>query len=151
MEARIDKWLWAARIYKTRTLAADACKNGRVTIGGARLKASHAVKEGDVISVRKPPITYTYKVLRAVEQRVGPKIVGEIREDLTPREQYDLLEMNRLSGFVSRARGTGRPTKKDRRALDQFSDFPLFIDSDYYTDDDSYPGDEEDEEEDEDD
>lgn len=133
MEARIDKWLWAARIFKTRTLAADACKNGRVTIGGARVKASHTVKDGDIIDVRKPPITYTYRVLRAQEQRVGPKLVNNLREDLTPKEQYALLEMNRLSGFVSRARGTGRPTKKDRRALDDFNT-PLFIDSDYSDD-----------------
>lgn len=133
MDARIDKWLWAARIFKTRTLAADACKNGRVTIGGARVKASHVIHDGDIIDIRKPPITYTYRVLRAQEQRVGAKLVGNLREDLTPKEQYDLLEMSRVSGFVNRARGTGRPTKKDRRALDDFNT-PLFIDPDYSDD-----------------
>lgn len=133
MDARIDKWLWAARIFKTRTLAADACKNGRVTIGGARVKASHVIHDGDIIDIRKPPITYTYRVLRAQEQRVGAKLVGDLREDLTPKEQYDLLEMSRVSGFVNRARGTGRPTKKDRRALDDFNT-PLFIDPDYSDD-----------------
>lgn len=130
MDARIDKWLWAARIFKTRTLAADACKNGRITIGGARVKASHVIHDGDIIDIRKPPITYTYRVLKAQEQRVGPKLVGDLREDLTPKEQYDLLEMSRVSGFINRARGTGRPTKKDRRALDDFNT-PLFIDPDY--------------------
>ena len=133
MEARIDKWLWAARIFKTRTLAADACKNGRVTIGGSRMKASHIIKDGDVIDVRKPPITYTFRVLQAQEQRVGPKLVNNLREDITPKEQYDILEMSHVSGFVNRARGTGRPTKKDRRALDDFNT-PLFIDPDYSDD-----------------
>ena len=103
-EARIDKWLWAARIFKTRTIAADACKNGRVTI----------------VSVRKPPITYSFKILKTIEQRVGAKLLPEIYENMTAPEQYELLEMTRISGFVDRARGTGRPTKKDRRSLDAF-------------------------------
>lgn len=117
MEARLDKWLWAARIFKTRTIAAEACRNGRVTKGGARLKASHVVKDGDVIDVRKPPITYSFRILKAIETRVGAKMLPEILEDVTAPEQYELLEMSRISGFIDRARGTGRPTKKDRRAL----------------------------------
>lgn len=128
MEARIDKWLWAARIFKTRTIAADACKNGRVTMKGTRLKASHTIKEGDVIDVRKPPITYSFKVLKPIEKRVGAKLLPEIFENVTSPDQYELLEMSRVSGFIDRARGTGRPTKKDRRALDNFST-PLFFDS----------------------
>ena len=134
MEARIDKWLWAARIFKTRTIAADACKNGRVTKGGARLKASHMVKEGDVIDVRKPPLTYTFRVKRAIENRVGAKLVPEIMENITSPDQYELLEMTRISGFVNRAKGTGRPTKKDRRMIDDFTD-PVFFDSDFDFDD----------------
>ena len=118
--ARIDKWLWAARIFKTRSIAADACKNGRVTIGGINVKPSHNVKAGETVDVRKPPITYSFRILKTIEQRVGAKLLPEIYENVTAPEQYELLEMNRISGFVDRARGTGRPTKKDRSALDDF-------------------------------
>ncbi len=119
-EARVDKWLWAARIFKTRSIAADAIKNGRVTIGGMNVKPSRMVKAGEVIAVRKPPITYSFKILKPIEQRVGAKLIPEIYENVTSADQYELLEMNRISGFVNRQRGTGRPTKKDRRALDDF-------------------------------
>ena len=129
MEARIDKWLWAARIFKTRSIAADACKNGRVTLKGERIKPSRIIKERDVIEVRKPPITYTVRILKAIENRVGAKLVPEILENITPPEQYQLLEMNRISGFIDRARGTGRPTKKERRQLDDFTT-PAFFDFD---------------------
>ena len=130
MEARIDKWLWAARIYKTRTLAADACKNGRITINGAQVKPSRTVKEGDKVGVKKAPITYTFLVKQAIEKRVGAKLLPEILENITAPEQYELLEMSKISGFIDRARGTGRPTKKDRRALDDFAsedNVPLFF------------------------
>ena len=130
-EARIDKWLWAARVYKTRTLASDACKNGRITINGALAKPSRTVKVGDQVGVKKSPITYTFRVLQAIEKRVGAKLLPEVFENITPPEQYELLEMNRISGFIDRARGTGRPTKKDRRALDDFADTPIFIDEDF--------------------
>ena len=119
-EVRVDKYLWAMRIYKTRSIAADACKNGRVTIGGVNVKPSHMVKAGETVSVRKPPVTYSFKILKTIEQRVGAKLLPEIYENVTPPDQYELLEMNRISGFVDRARGTGRPTKKDRRAMDAF-------------------------------
>ena len=128
MEARLDKWLWAARIYKTRSLAADACKNGRVSINGAAAKPARTVKEGDEVSVRKSPITYTFRVKQAIEKRVGAKLLPDVLENVTPPEQYELLEMSRISGFVDRARGTGRPTKKDRRALDDFADTFCFFD-----------------------
>ncbi len=123
MEARIDKWLWAARIFKTRSIAADACKNGRVTIGGVCVKPSRPLKEGEVVSVRKPPITYSFRVLKTIQQRVGAKLLPEVYENVTTPDQYELLEMTRISGFVDRARGTGRPTKKDRRAIDAFLEF----------------------------
>ena len=126
-EARIDKWLWAARIYKTRTLAADACKNGRITINGAQTKPSRTVKAGDQVGVKKPPITYTFLVKQPIEKRVGAKLLPDILENVTTPEQYELLEMSRISGFVDRARGTGRPTKKDRRAIDDFQT-PEFLD-----------------------
>ena len=119
-EARIDKWLWASRIFKTRTIAADACKNGRIMVNDVLVKPSRMVKVGDKISVRKPPVTYTFRILKTIEQRVGAKLLPEIYENITTPDQYELLEMNRISGFVNRARGTGRPTKKERRALDEF-------------------------------
>ncbi|MES5135916.1 RNA-binding S4 domain-containing protein [Prevotella amnii] len=118
--ARIDKWLWAARIFKTRSLAANACKNGRVTVAGVSRKPSHNIKVGDVVSVKKAPITYSFKVLKTIEQRVGAKLIPEVYENVTDAKQYELLEMSRISGFVDRARGTGRPTKKERRAMEAF-------------------------------
>ena len=118
--ARLDKWLWASRIFKTRTIAADACKNGRVMVNDVLVKPSRMVKVGDVISVRKPPVTYSFRILKTIEQRVGAKLLPDIYENITTPDQYELLEMNRISGFVDRARGTGRPTKKDRRAMDAF-------------------------------
>lgn len=124
--ARIDKWLWAARIFKTRSIAADACKNGRVTINKVNVKPSHTVKAGEVVSVKKPPITYSFKILKTIEQRVGAKLIPEVYENVTDAKQYELLEMSRISGFVDRARGTGRPTKKERRALDAFVDPAMF-------------------------
>ena len=138
MEARLDKWLWSARIYKTRTMAADACKNGRIAINGAQAKASRSVKAGDEVSVRKPPVTYSFKVLQPIEKRVGARLLPEILENVTPQEQYELLEMSRISGFANRAKGTGRPTKKDRRDLDEFTpDVPeYFGDFDFDMDDD---------------
>ena len=119
-EARIDKWMWAARIFKTRTIAAEACKKGRVSINGAQAKPARMIKPGDAIQARKPPVTYSLKVPQAIEKRVGAKLVPEIMENVTTPDQYELLEMNRISGFVNRAKGTGRPTKKDRRDLDEF-------------------------------
>lgn len=129
-EARIDKWMWAARIFKTRTIAAEACKKGRISINGAMAKAARMVKPGDVIQVRKPPITYSFKVLQPIEKRVGAKLVAEVMENVTPPDQYELLEISRISGFVNRAKGTGRPTKKDRRSLEEFT-APEFIDDDF--------------------
>lgn len=120
-EARVDKWLWAARIFKTRSIAAQACKKGQVSMRGAQLKPSRMVKEGDIIDVRKPPITYSFKILQAIEHRVGAKLIPQILENVTAPEQYELLEMSKISGFIDRARGTGRPTKKDRRSLDAFA------------------------------
>ena len=127
-EARIDKWLWAARIFKTRTIAAAACKKGQVSMGGTQLKPSRMIKAGDVIDVRKAPITYSFRVLQPIERRVGAKLIPEILENITTPDQYELLEMSKISGFVGRAKGTGRPTKKERRSLEDFqSDVPEFF------------------------
>ena len=128
MEARIDKWLWAARIFKTRTIASDACKNGRVMIDGVKLKPSRMVKEGDIIQVRKPPVTYSFKILKAIQNRVGAKMVPEVMENVTPQNQLDILEMNKIGGFLQRARGTGRPTKKERREIDELAVPEFFAD-----------------------
>jgi len=125
-EARLDKWLWASRIFKTRSIAADACKNGRVMVGESNAKPSRIIKYGDIIHVKKPPITYSFRVLKCIEQRVGAKMLTEIYENITDPKQYELLEMSRISGFVDRAKGTGRPTKKDRRAMDAFVEPVLF-------------------------
>ena len=100
-EARIDKWMWAVRIFKTRTIAAEACKKGRISINGALAKAARTVKPGDVIQVRKPPVTYSFKVLQTIEKRVGAKLVAEMMENVTTPEQYELLEMSRISGFIN--------------------------------------------------
>ena len=126
-EARIDKWMWAVRIFKTRTIAAEACKKGRISINGALAKAARMVKPGDVIQVRKPPVTYSFKVLQTIEKRVGAKLVPEMMENITAPEQYELLEMSKISGFINRAKGTGRPTKNDRRELEDFT-APEFVD-----------------------
>ena len=130
-EARIDKWLWASRIFKTRTIAAEACKKGRVSINGTQVKPSRMIKSGEVIQVKKPPVTYSFKVLQAIEKRIGAKLVPEMMENVTTPEQYELLEMSRISGFVDRARGTGRPTKKDRRSMEEFITPEYFGDDDF--------------------
>lgn len=129
--ARVDKWLWAARIFKTRSIAADACKNSRVTINGVNVKPSHMIKAGETISVKKPPVIYSFKILKCIEQRVGAKLLPEVYENVTDPKQYEILEMSRISGFVDRARGTGRPTKKDRRAIDAFVEPAMFGFDDY--------------------
>ena len=126
-EARLDKWLWAVRIFKTRSIAAEACKKGKVSLNGAQVKAAHTVKINDVIQVRKPPITYSFKVLQPIEKRVGAKLVSQMMEDVTTPDQIELLEMSKISGFINRAKGTGRPTKKERRELDEFTT-PEFTD-----------------------
>lgn len=132
--ARLDKWLWASRIFKTRTNAADACKNGRVSISDSShstnnniyAKPSRTVKVGEIIHVKKPPITYSFKILNAIETRVGAKLISQVYENITAPKQYELLEMSRISGFVDRAKGTGRPTKKDRRAMESFVNPVMF-------------------------
>jgi ribosome-associated heat shock protein Hsp15 len=120
MEVRIDKYLFAMRIYKTRSVATEACKKGRITMNGSEIKPSRTFKIGDVFSVRKGPITYTYRILKLSENRLGAKLVPDYLQDITSPEQLELLELARLAGQSGRNRGTGRPTKKDRRDLEQF-------------------------------
>lgn len=121
-EVRIDKWMWAVRIFKTRTVASDACKKGRVLIDNVSVKPSRMIRAGDIVQVRKPPVTFSFKVLGLSDKRMGAKLVSQFMENVTPPEQYEILELNKISGFVDRQRGTGRPTKKERRNLDQFTD-----------------------------
>lgn len=121
-EERVDKWLWAMRVFKTRTIATDACKKGRVTMGGTAVKPSRTIKAGDVIDVRKPPITYTFRVKGVTGNRLGAKLVPEYLENITPQSQYELLEMTKISGFVDRRKGLGRPTKKDSREMSRFKE-----------------------------
>lgn len=121
MESRIDKWLWAMRVFKTRSIATEACKKGRVMMGGNPVKPSKAIKEGDIIDVKKPPITYTFKVLKIANNRLGAKLVPEYLENLTPPSQYEILEMAKISGFVDRRKGLGRPTKRESRELNRFT------------------------------
>ncbi len=118
---RIDKYLWAVRVYKTRTLATEACKKGRVTMEDAPVKASRMVSEGDVIEVKKMPVVYSYRVKEPIEKRVGAKIVDQFVDNITPEEETQKLEMQD-DFFVKRDRGAGRPTKKERRLLDDIRD-----------------------------
>lgn len=121
-EVRIDKWLWAMRIFKTRTIATDACKKGRVSVANAIAKPSRTIKVGDIIQVRKPPVTYSFKVLALTENRLGAKLVPEYMENVTPRSELDLLEVVKISGFVDRRKGLGRPTKREGRDLARFTE-----------------------------
>jgi ribosome-associated heat shock protein Hsp15 len=119
-QVRVDKWLWAVRVFKTRSMATEAVKKGRVFIGDLPVKPSRVVKVGDVVKVRKSPVTYSYKVLQLAEKRMGAKLVSDYMEDVTPKEELEILEVQKNSGWFQRERGTGRPTKKDRRDLDDF-------------------------------
>ena len=137
MEERVDKYLFAMRIYKTRSIAAGACKRGRVKMKGAELKPSRSFHIGDIFTVRKGPITYTYKVLQLSANRLGAKLVPEYMQDLTAPDQLELLELARLAAQSGRDRGTGRPTKKDRR------DIITFVSDDYSMDLDEWDDEEE--------
>ena len=121
-EGRIDKWLWAMRIFKTRSLATEACKKGRIMMGGNPVKPSKLIKVGDEIDVKKPPVTFRFKVLKLTGNRLGAKLVPEYMENITPASQYEILEMAKISGFVDRRKGLGRPTKRESRELSKFAE-----------------------------
>lgn len=138
-EERIDKWLWATRIFKTRSIATDACKKGRVAINDVTIKPSRMVKVGDKVSVRKPPVTYTFEVVGLTEARVGAKLVPNYLKNITSPDQYELLDMVRISGFVNRQKGLGRPTKKEGRELAHFTEMSFLdfdFDDDFFDDED---------------
>jgi ribosome-associated heat shock protein Hsp15 len=119
-ETRIDKWLWAVRIFKTRSQASDACHKGQVKIGNLPIKSSRMVRVGEKISIRKPPIVRTYEVLDISDKRMSAKLAEEFVRDITPSDQLALLEIQKDMRMLDRERGTGRPTKKERRDLDDF-------------------------------
>lgn len=142
-DLRVDKWLWAVRVFKTRTVASDACKKGRVMLGDAVAKPSRTVKVGDVVKVRKPPVTYSFKVLALTENRLGAKLVPEYMENVTPRSELDLLDVVRISGFIDRRKGLGRPTKREGRELSRFTEqasdgWDFDFDDDDFDDDEDY-------------
>lgn len=134
-EVRIDKWLWAVRLFKTRSLAIEACKKGKIQIQGITVKPARMLKIGDVVQIRRSPIMYSFKVLDLSEKRMGAKLVAEFMKDVTPASEYAILEQNKFIGFIDRGKGLGRPTKKDRRELDEFADDSFFDDWDLDSDD----------------
>lgn len=135
---RVDKWLWAMRVFKTRTLATDACKKGKVTVGNTIdtsvvVKPSREIKEGDIIHVKKSPIIWSFRVKALSNNRLGAKLVPEYMENVTEASQLDMLEMIKIRGFVDRRKGLGRPTKKEGRELSKFNESieEPFFDSDF--------------------
>lgn len=124
---RIDKWLWAIRAYKTRSLAAEACKSNKISVNGANAKPSREIKAGDIICVKKMPVIYTFRVIEPIGNRQGAKNVHLYAENLTPQEELDKLTMH-LTLSIQRDKGTGRPTKKDRREIDELMNEFFFDD-----------------------
>ncbi|MBD5191283.1 MAG: RNA-binding S4 domain-containing protein [Barnesiella sp.] len=139
-EVRIDKWLWAVRIFKTRTIATEACKKGRVTMGDSQVavKPSRTIKVGDIINVRKPPVTYSFRVLALTENRLGAKLVPDYMENITPKSELDLLEIVKINGFIDRRKGLGRPTKREGRDLARFTEEAYDSTWDFDFDDDDF-------------
>lgn len=119
-QVRVDKWLWAVRVFKTRSLATEACKKGRVIIDNISVKPSRIIKIGDIVMVKKMPVTYSYKVLQLSEKRMGAKLVPDFMEDITTKEELEILDIQKNMGWFNREKGTGRPTKKERRDMDDF-------------------------------
>lgn len=142
-EVRIDKWLWAMRIFKTRTIATEACRKGRVSVGDndSPIKPSRMLRVGEVVNVRKPPVTYSFRVKALTENRLGAKLVPDYLENITPQSQLDLLDVVKISGFIDRRKGLGRPTKREGRELSRFreeaADSGWDFDFDFDFDDDS--------------
>ena len=120
--ARIDKWLWAVRIYKTRTMATDACVGGKVKMNNKTVKASRMVRPGNLIQVRKEVVRYEYIVLKIAEKRMGAKIVQNFVEDVTKAKELEKLKISKDLSFQTREKGKGRPTKKERRIIDEMKE-----------------------------
>ena len=118
---RIDKFLWAVRIYKTRSIASDECKKGRIIIREVQVKPSRIISTDEIILVKKPPVNYTFRVIEPIENRITAKIAGQFIEDLTPEDEKVKIGMSQPGGKGHRQKGTGRPTKKERRLIDKFN------------------------------
>jgi ribosome-associated heat shock protein Hsp15 len=116
---RIDKFLWTVRIYKTRNIAADECRKGRVIINNIPVKPSRTVESGEIITVRKPPVHYKYKIIGITANRLPAKLVSQYIDDITPDEEKLKLDLNSQGVTFHRDKGTGRPTKKERRVIDR--------------------------------
>lgn len=123
---RIDKFLWAVRLFRTRTLAANACKMGRILINNNNIKPSAKLDGDEILTVRKPPVTYTYKIKNLTDNRVGAKLVINFLEDITPEEEKLKLDLSQSAPAGHRKKGTGRPTKKERRIIDRLKDVFFF-------------------------
>ena len=121
-EIRIDKFLWSVRIYKTRSIASDECRKGRIVINDIQVKPSRIILKNEIITLKKPPVNYSYRVIEPIENRVGAKLVAQFIEDLTPGEEKLKLELGQTGGVIYRDKGTGRPTKKERRQIDRIND-----------------------------
>src|SRR5664279_251489 len=121
-EIRIDKFLWSVRIYKTRSIASDECRKGRIIINDIQVKPSRTITKNEIIIVKKPPVIYSYKVIEPIENRVSAKLVEQFVEDLTTEEEKTKLSISKATGVIYRDRGTGRPTKKERRQIDKIKD-----------------------------
>jgi ribosome-associated heat shock protein Hsp15 len=119
---RIDKFLWAVRIFKTRSLASEACRKGRIIINNIQVKPSRVIEPNEIITVKKLPVLYTYEIIHPIENRVSAKLVGSYLKDLTPEDEKSKLILSRTSGFGLRPKGFGRPTKKERRTIDRLNE-----------------------------
>lgn len=118
---RIDKYLWSVRLYKTRSIASEECRKGRIIINDLQVKPSRIVLRNEVITVKKPPVVYTFRVKEPIENRVGAKLVSDYLEDLTSETEKAKLDFRNAPGIIYRDKGTGRPTKKERRLIDRFT------------------------------
>ena len=127
MEIRIDKWLWAVRLYKTRSLASEACKKGKVLVQNVQVKPSRVVKVGDIIQIKRNPVLYSFRVLALAQNRMNAKLVPEFMENVTTPDQLELIQLGKIASQTGRARGAGRPTKKERRDMEDFFE-PFFFD-----------------------
>jgi ribosome-associated heat shock protein Hsp15 len=119
---RIDKFLWSVRLYKTRSIASEECRKGRIIINNIQVKPSRVVLQGEIITVKKPPVIYSYRVIEPIENRVSAKLVENYVEDITPDSEKQKLDFRNTGGTIYRDKGTGRPTKKERRLIDRLRD-----------------------------
>ena len=119
---RIDKFLWSVRIFKTRSIASDECRKGRIIINNIQVKPSRLITKNEIVTVKKPPVIFTYRVIEPIENRVSAKLVEQFVEDLTAEEERAKLDIKHSLALGYRDKGTGRPTKKERRLIDRIKD-----------------------------